>query len=225
VSSSDSIWWVDTPWWERKSLPLGFITLSFRQLTTITVSFVFAYIVSLPFQFPIAGFGFGGRASVFCLIFGVGYVISSRRIRMLPVELQAVYLIRTRGIGKLKEALRSRLSPGKNQISSKAEPSPIRLEMLVEDFRNPIPLVVADRVKSVPDDTRVLLMLDGEVRADEPVSPRNPRYMLAYVPLPKDIGERTLTVKLANSEEPLVSFSLSLVGKSRDVGSSISKEE
>ena len=222
---SESIWWADNPWWERKSLPLGFITLSFRQLTTIAVSFVFAYIVSLPFQFPIAGFGFGGRASVFCLIFGVGYVISSRRIRMIPVELQAVYLIRTRGIGKLKETLRSRLSPGKNQISSKAKPLPIRLEMLVEDFRNPIPLVVADRVKSVLNDTRVLLMLDGEVRADEPVYPRNPRYMLAYVPLPKDVGERTLTVKLANSEEPLVSFSLSLVGKSRDVSSSISNGE
>ena len=222
---SESIWWVDNPWWERKSLPLGFITLSFRQLTTIAVSFAFAYIVSLPFQYPIAGFGFGGRASVFCLIFGVGYAISSRRIRMLPVELQAVYLIRTKGIGKLKETLRSHLFPVKNQSSSKAKPSPIRLEMLVEDFRNPIPLVVSDRVKSVPDDTRVLLMLDGEVRVDEAISPRNPRYMLAYVPLPQDIGERALTVKLANSEELLTSISLSLVGKSRDVSSSISKEE
>jgi hypothetical protein len=222
---SESIWWADNPWWERKSLPLGFITLSFRQLTTIAVSFAVAYIVSLPFQFPIAGFGFGGRASVFCLIFGVGYVISNRRIRMLPVELQAVYLIRTRGIGKLKETLRSHLSPGKNQSSSKARPSLIRLEMLVEDFRNPIPLVVTDRVKSAADETRVLLMLDGEVRVDEALSPRNPRYMLAYVPLPQDIGERTLTVKLANSKEPLASISLSLVGKSRDVSGLISKGE
>jgi hypothetical protein len=210
---SESIWWPDDPWYERKSLPLGFITLSFRQLATIAVSFVAAYVVSLPFQFPVAGFGFGGRASVFCLIFGIGYVISSRRIRMLPVELQAAYLIRTRGIGKLRTGLRSPLSQGKNQNLSQPKPFPNRLKMLVEDFRNPIPLVFTDRLKGVVNDTRVLLMLDGQVRVDEPVSPRNPRYRLAYVPLPQDVGEHTLTVRLENSSEPLTTVSLSLAGQ------------
>lgn len=222
---SESIWWADNPWWERKSLPLGFITLSFRQLTTIAISFVAAYLVSIPFQFPIAGFGFGGRASVFCLIFGIGYVISSRRIRMLPVELQALYLIRTRGIGKLKASFRNPLSPGKNQGSSQPKPSPVRLEMLVEDFRNPIPLMVSDRVNDVSDSTKVLLLFDGEVRTEEPVSPRNSRYRLVYAPLPRDIGEHTLTVKLADSSQPLTTICLSLAGRSQDISGHVPKEE
>jgi len=62
---SESIWWPDELWWERKVLPLGFITLSFRQLATIMAAFLAAFFVSLPFTFPIAGLSFGGRAAVF----------------------------------------------------------------------------------------------------------------------------------------------------------------
>ena len=69
---SESIWWPDEAWWERKSLPLGFITLSFRQLATILLSFLTAFVVSLPFEFAIAGASFGGRAAVFCIVFGIG---------------------------------------------------------------------------------------------------------------------------------------------------------
>ena len=222
---SESIWWPDDPWYERKTLPLGFITLSFRQLTTIAISFVAAYVVSLPFQFPIAGFSFGGRASVFCLIFGIGYVISSRRVRMLPAELQALYLLRTRGVERLRSGIRNHLYQRKNQGSSEPNPSPIMLKMQVEDFRDPVPLVLYGRVKGLEGDARVLLLLDGRARADEPVSPLNPRYRFAYVPLPQDIGEHTLTVKLADSPEPLATIALSLAGRSRDTGSPTPKEE
>ena len=222
---SESTWWPDDPWYERKTLPLGFITLSFRQLTTIAISFVAAYVVSLPFQFPIAGFSFGGRASVFCLIFGIGYVISSRRVRMLPAELQALYLLRTRGVERLRSGIRSHLYPRKNQNSNNPSSSTIILKMQVEDFRDPVPLVLYGRVKGLEGDARVLLLLDGRARADEPVSPRNPRYRFVYVPLPQDIGEHTLTVKLADSPEPLATIALSLAGRSRDTGSPTPKEE
>jgi len=222
---SESIWWPDDPWYERKTLPLGFITLSFRQLTTIAISFVAAYVVSLPFQFPIAGFSFGGRASVFCLIFGIGYVISSRRVRMLPAELQALYLLRTRGVERLRSGIRSHLYQRKKQGSSEPNPSPIMLKMQVEDFRNPVPLILSGRVKGLEGDTRVLLLLDGNARADEPASPRNPRYRFVYVPLPQDIGEHTLAVKLADSPEPLTTVALSLAGRSQDAGSPTPKEE
>jgi len=221
---SESIWWPDEPWWERKTLPLGFITLSFRQLTTIAISFMVAYLVSPPFQFPIAGFSFGGRASVFCLIFGIGYVISSRRVRMLPAELQALYLLRARGIERLRSGIRSHLYPRKNQGSNEPSP-PIILKIQVEDFRDPVPLVLYGRVKGLEGDARVLLLLDGRARADEPVSPRNPRYRFAYVPLPQDLGEHTLTVKLADSPEPLTTIALSLAGRSRDAGSPTPTEE
>jgi hypothetical protein len=80
-------------------------------------------------------------------------------------------------------------------------------------------------VKDLEDDSRVLLLLDGKARADEPVSPRNPRYRFTYVPLPQDIGEHTLTVKLADSTEPLTTVALSLAGRARDTGSPTPKAE
>jgi len=48
---SESIWWTDEPWWERKVLPLGFITLSFRQLATLIAAFLVAFVVS-PVRLP-----------------------------------------------------------------------------------------------------------------------------------------------------------------------------
>src|SRR5438128_9304561 len=104
---SESIWWLDEAWWERKILPLGFITLSFRELATVSLSFVAAFLASLPFQFPIAGVSFGGRATIFCLIFGTGCTVSSRRVKLLPVELQVLYLIRMAGIAKIRAILRN----------------------------------------------------------------------------------------------------------------------
>jgi hypothetical protein len=80
-------------------------------------------------------------------------------------------------------------------------------------------------VKGLEGDARVLLLLDRRARADEPVSPRNPRYRFAYVPLPQDLGEHTLTVKLADSPEPLTTIALSLAGRSRDAGSPTPTEE
>src|SRR5580700_4791812 len=102
---SESIWWADLPWWERKVLPLGFVTFSFRQLATMIIAFLAAFLVSLPFMFPIAGVSFGGRTAVFCGVFGVGYVVSNRRVKLLPVELQALYFMRTDGVKKLGRGL------------------------------------------------------------------------------------------------------------------------
>ena len=222
---SESIWWPDEAWYERKALPLGFITLSFRQLATIALSFLVAFLVSLPFQFPIAGFSFGGRAAAFCLVFGVGYIISSRRVRMLPVELQALYLLRTKGIAKLESNLRSPFVSKEQGANSrpKSEQPAIVQEMVVEDFKNPIPMVISDRVRGVGSEARALLLLDGEVRAEDPISPQKPRYRLSYVPLPGDVGTHILTVKLAGSSEPLAVVSLSLKGSGSEIGESTIK--
>src|SRR5438552_14149969 len=117
---SDSIWWIDESWWERKVLPLGFVTLSFRQLATMMIAFLAAFLVSLPFAFPIAGMSFGGRAAVFCGVFGVGFVVSSRRVKLLPVELQALYFLRTDGIKRLGRSLRSFV--GQEKFERKPQP-------------------------------------------------------------------------------------------------------
>ena len=222
---SDSIWWPDESWYERKALPLGFITLSFRQLVTIMISFLTAFLVSLPFEFAIAGASFGGRAAVFCIIFGVGYMISSRRVKLLPVELQAFYFLRTEGMSRVRMKLDGLFGSKKRGVESPAKttPPPIMQEISVEDFKNPIPLTVSDAVKGIEKETRVKLFLDEQVRGEDLVSPQKPRYRLTYVPLQEDVGKHLLTVRLDGSTEPLVSVELLVQGRSAEVGESITR--
>jgi hypothetical protein len=222
---SESIWWLDEAWWERKSLPLGFITLSFRQLATMMLSFLAAFVVSLPFEFAIAGASFGGRAAVFCIVFGVGYMISSRRVKLLPVELQAFYVLRTKGISRVRMKLDQLFRSKKRAIESPAKTTPLSIiqEISVEDFKNPIPLTVSDAVKGIQKETRVMLFLDEQVRGEDRVSPLKPRYRLTYTPLQDDVGKHLLTVRPDGSTEPLVSVDLLVQGRSAEARESISR--
>jgi hypothetical protein len=222
---SESIWWPDVPWWERKVLPLGFITLSFRQLATVALSFLVAFVVSFPFEFPIAGFSFGGRAAAFCIVFGVGYVISSRRVKLLPAELQAFHFLRTNGVDTARMELRQLLGQKKPEKVSSTDNGqlPIIQEMTVDDFRNPLPLVLSDRVNGVQNETKVQLFLDDQPRGEDLVSPQKPRYRLLFVPLPEDIGNRRLSVKLEGSSEPLVAVSLTLKGRNPETNEPITR--
>ena len=219
---SESIWWPDEQWWQRKVLPLGFITLSFRQLATILLSFLLAFVASLPFEFAIAGASFGGRALVFCIVFGVGYMISSRRVKLLPIELQAFYFLRTEGLAKLRMKLSGPKKRAFNDLAKAGRQSSLQ-EISVEDFKNPIPLTVSDAVKGVQKETRVLLFLDEQMRGEDFVSPQRPRYRLSYVPLQGDVGKHLLMVRLDGSTEPLVSFELLVQGRNIEVGESITR--
>jgi hypothetical protein len=222
---SDSIWWPDEAWYERKALPLGFITLSFRQLATIMFSFLTAFLLSLPFEFAIAGASFGGRAAVFCITFGVGYMVSSRRVKLLPIELQAFCYLRTEGIIKVRMKLDRRFGSKKHGVESPAKttPSPVMQEISVEDFKNPIPLIVSDTLKGIQKETRVMLFLDEQARGEDLVSPQRPRYRLTYVPLQDDVGKHLLTVRLDGSSEPLVSVDLLVQGRGAEAGESITR--
>ena len=206
-------------------MPLGFITLSFRQLATMLFSFLIGFVVSLPFEFAIAGASFGGRAAVFCIVFGVGYMISSRRVKLLPIELQAFYFLRTEGMSKVRMKLDRLFGSKKHGVESSAKTTPpsVMQEISVEDFKNPIPLSVSDALKGIQKDTRVLLFLDGQVRGEDLASPQRPRYRLTYVPQQDDVGKHLLTVRLDGSTEPIVSVELHVQGRSAEVGDSITR--
>jgi hypothetical protein len=218
---SESIWWPDEAWYERKSLPLGFITLSFRQLGTILLSLAAAFLVSLPFSFPIAGASFGGRAAVFCVVFGVGYFISSRPVRLVPTELQVVYVIRTKGLVKLRAVLRGRNAKESKQEIENREPTV--QEILVEDFKTPIPLVVSETVSQMEHEAMAQLLLDGQLRGEDLVSPQKPRFRFVFRPLPEDIGMHDLTVRLEGSAVPLLWMRLSIKGRSTEANEAIVK--
>jgi hypothetical protein len=134
---SESIWWPDERWWEKKVLPLGFITLSFRQLVTLLLTFLAAFLTSIPFTFATTGVSFGGRAA-FCAVFGVGYVVSNKRVRLFPVELWTLYFLRTDGIRKLGRGLRlAGRRKLENESLPESEQSSTTHELTVDDFKNP----------------------------------------------------------------------------------------
>ena len=189
------------------------------------ISFLTAFLVSLPFEFAIAGASFGGRAAVFCIVFGVGYMISSRRVKLLPVELQAFYFLRTEGMSRARVKLDWLFESKKHgvELSARTAPPSVMQEIAVEDFKNPIPLTVSDTVKGIQKETRVVLFLDEQARGEDLVSPQRPRYRLTYVPLQDDVGKHLLTVRLDGSSEPLVSVDLLVQGRSAEVGESITK--
>jgi len=225
VSGSDAIWWPDERWWERKVLPLGFVTLSFRQLATMMIAFLGAFLVSLPFTFPVAGVSFGGRAIVFCGVFGLGYVVSNRRVRLLPVELQTLYFLRTDGVKKLGTSLRRLV--GREALGDDSPPeseqSPTTQEITVDDFKNPVPLVISERVAGVENETLALLLVDNKPRERDLVSPQKPRYRLVYVPVAEDLGSHRLEVKLEGSAQSLLSINLVLKGRAQEISESITK--
>ena len=144
---------------------------------------------------------------------------------MLPVELQVFYYLRTEGVQKLQASLLTFSSPKKQEVSPRpeSEAQPIVTEIAVEDFKNPVPLIVSDRVKGVRTETRALLFLDDQLRGEDAISPQKPRYRLSYVPLPEDLGTHNLSVRLADSSEPLATVSLSIVGRASEIGESLAK--
>jgi hypothetical protein len=102
MSSEDS-WWEDEQWWERKSIPLGFLILSFRQLAIIVLFSFLGYFVSLPVRFTLLTFSFAGRAIVFLAFLLVGLSLANRRVKMVPPELQLIYWL-TMKMGQRKKS-------------------------------------------------------------------------------------------------------------------------
>jgi hypothetical protein len=158
-------------------------------------------------------------------VFGTGYMISSRRVKLLPSELQAFYFLRTNGVDITQRKLHRLLGQKKaeNGTSAEDERPAIAQEMAVDDFKNPLPLVISDKVNGVQTETRALLLLDGQPRGEDSISPEKPRYRLLYVPIPEDVGSHRLDVKLQGSSDSLVSIDLLLKGRSPEVSESIAK--
>ena len=60
-------------------------------------------------------------------------------------------------------------------------------EILVEDFRTPIPLVISETMGGSTA-RRKRDSLDEQARGEDLVSPEKPRFRFAYGPLPEHVG-------------------------------------
>ena len=227
----ESIWWPEEQWWEKKAIPLGFVSLSLRQAATLAGGVLVGLVVSSAFNFPLAGISFGGRAVAFFFVVGVSYVVSVKRVRMVPLELQGYYFLKRNGIDALRARLH-RVPLAKSFVKAPSSPSPDAprrnaQEMVVDDFKHPMPLVISGKAPSLTGLSKVTLCVDGGIRAEETVAPEKRGYRLVYRPGPGDVGEHELTVRLDKDDGAvqvvLVTVELTIKARSADLARSVFK--
>ena len=91
---SEVLWWREESWWERRSLPLFGFNLAPRQFlalgSTGLLGFLFSSILLRDSLF--------GRIGVLSFFLSIGFVFATKRVKMVPVELQLYYrFIRKQG--------------------------------------------------------------------------------------------------------------------------------
>jgi hypothetical protein len=206
VAVSESTWWREEFWWEKGLFQLGGSSISARQLGTLAVICVFAFLASLPVGFSLDGISFAGRLTVFGLIVLVGYFgLVQRRVKAVPLELQIFYWIARRRAG----AKEKQIKPGARSVS---EPSVETHQILVDDFKDPTPFSFTGTVR-VGAPGIVQLLVGGEARDQAPVTPENGSYRLIYRPQPKDLGVQEGALRLQGSTKPLSAFKVVVSAK------------
>jgi hypothetical protein len=203
---SESTWWREELWWERGLFQLGGITISARQLGTLSTICVFALLASLPVNFALEGISFAGHFVAFGLIVAVGYFgLVTRKVRMVPIEMQVYYWLAKRSTNS------SAHSPAQGPLTKSAD-QPERHSIDVDDFKNPVPFTFIDRVR-VNAPTRVQLIVGGTVRDEAQVTPEDPGYRLMYIPRAEDIGVADGLLKLSGSDQTISRFRLTVSAK------------
>jgi hypothetical protein len=91
---SDVLWWREESWWERRSLPLLGFNLAPRQLFILSFTGLLGLVLSEFFRASLVG-----RIGVLAFFLSIGFIFSTKRVKMAPVELQLYYrFVRKQGI-------------------------------------------------------------------------------------------------------------------------------
>jgi hypothetical protein len=234
--SVDIDWWREESWWERNSIPLGGFYLSPRQLMIILVFMSFGILASIPLPVIMNGIPFLGKLVVIGIFLFVGFLLSSFRVKMAPVEMLLLYRLRTNGTEEVARHHRERLPKDKESKSAStvetenkeefllSSPSTVDAnivhEMIVDDLSHPLPLNFSDKVKPPPDKLlKLRLLVDGmEQRDEDYVSPTKSHYRLRYVPaLPRDIGTHDITIELEGQTRPVAVTKVTVRAKGVDL--------
>jgi hypothetical protein len=193
-------------WWEKGLFQLGGSSISARQLGTLAVICVFAFLASLPVGFSLDGISFAGRLTVFGLIVLIGYFgLVQRRVKAIPLELQLAFWV----TGGRAGAKAKKDRPG---ARSAPEPAFETHQILVDDFKDPTPFSFTGTVR-VDTPSMVQLLVGGEARDEAAVTPEIGSYRLIYRPQPKDLGVQEGVLRLRGSAKPLSSFKVVVSAK------------
>lgn len=186
----DIIWWLDDSWWERKSIPLGGFNLSPRQVFLLGMFGLVGYVVgALPL------FSLYARVVVLLAFLLAGFVISSKQVKTVPIELQILYRYRRYG----KELGKLRTKKERVQVEEKKSDQ----DLVVDDWSDPKPLNFSGTTPKMKRELKVSLLVDGVERMSDVVSRTKTTYKLVYVPRREDVGTRDLAVVIEGVKEPL----------------------
>ena len=196
--SVDIEWWREESWWERGSIPLAGFYVSPRQLIAIAIFFILGIVAELPIPIMVNGIPFLGKIAVIGVFVFAGLLLSIFRVKMAPVEMLLLYRLRR---GNKKSDTKDSDSIG--------QPAAAAVHRLVieDDFSHPLPYSITDKLPTAPERLlKLRLLVDGEQRDEDFISPTKTHYRLKYVPvLPKDLGVRGITVEVEGQSKPLAS--------------------
>jgi hypothetical protein len=83
--------WREENWWERKSIPMGSHSLSPRQVFLLGVFGGVGDLISRPIPLETFGIAYLGKLIPVFALLAIGFVLSSRRVRMIPIEFQLFF--------------------------------------------------------------------------------------------------------------------------------------
>jgi hypothetical protein len=177
----DLIWWLKESKWEARGMPVFGFMLSVRQFVIFGFFLIVGVLASIPFTdiiFKLGAFGF---------LVLVGILMASIRVRMVPPELQLLYMFRNNNEGKAP-AVR------------KGKPEVLREEAPQEMFADSDVPISFSGSAQVGVTTKVVLIVDGIESASVNVSPASPRYRLLFSPGGYGVGTHELAIKVGSDE-------------------------
>ena len=202
-AQDSAVWWRINSRLEVKNIHLFGFHFSPRMFLLTFLSLIVGFIVSAPI--PVMTY----RAAVLCIFTLAGFMVSSKRVKMTPLELVILYRFTRYGAGS-KPAAAKPAEPESPKDGGDVDMLP------VEDFTRPTPYSVGGRLR-VAKSTKLSLFLDSRLLDEYTVMPTSSQYWFVYKPEAKDIGTHDLTVRAEGMAEPVFQRSIAVFPQGKEM--------
>lgn len=201
---------------ETRSIYIFGSILAPRQLLIILASLLIGYLFSIPVPGTVSGIPFLGKLIVVGFFALAGFLVSSKRVKMVPPEMVILYRL-TKYTGTTAETgKKGEKSKGRMEKVNRKEKEE-EVEMLpIEDFMHPTPYNVSGKVR-VDKRLKLTLFLDNSLLDEQAVSPSMSQYWFVYLAKAEQIGTHELLVKAEGRAEPLFRKTIAVFPKGREL--------
>lgn len=205
AQQDSAVWWRINSRLESSSIYMFGFHLSPRMLLLTLLSLLVGVVVSAPV--PVLAY----KAVIIGICTLAGFMVSSKRAKMTPLEFIILYRLTRYGAGTKTAAAASPPS------SSKPEPKKEEVDMLpIEDFTNPTPYNVQGRWR-VGKPTKLTLFLDSTPLAEYQVTQSSSQYWFVYKPEAKDIGTHDLVIRAEGTDKPVFQRTVAVFPRGKEM--------